>query len=255
MRSRVAVLAVLAVLAAGLLAPPAAPAGQYQGASATTSWAMPGPLMTRWIQDITVSSYAPDTFFNIQWNLIYEPYGYLGIQTPGRNNTAIFSMWGAVKWVNGRATCSSFNNETAGGFSYGTRCLWNMGTLIGNKTLRLELMKVQPTNDADLWWRAYVTVDGTKHRIADIQSPRRGWISNGFNFQEYFGAGNGWNGSYCVPPGPPTSAAVYTGPLVSSPTMTQRRLARTGGGLNRCPGAAAFANPFYDGAAMKLGDT
>jgi hypothetical protein len=224
---------------------------QYQRGSASAYWSMPGAFFTNWEQDIVVTNWNVDTFWNIQWTKIYGPTGYLGIQTPGGVNTYHFSMFGATGFSAPSGTTCTHTTEGGGAF----QCQTPVGTGITNRHVRMKLIKSNRTDDTNRWWSAWASIDGGADRyLGQLQAPGQGWIQTAFNFHEYFGQGNGWNGSTCVGPGPPRSSAVFGAPTVSSPTMSPRTLARSGTGLNTCPGAKGQAIPFYDGVFTNLGD-
>lgn len=263
--ARLAVL--LAVVVSLGLAAPAAGA-QYQRGAANANWAMSGPFFTNWEQDIVVTRRAKDTFWNIQWTKVYGPDGYLGIQTRGGTAKFHFSMWGATDSRDGTGrTCQSFREEGSYGYTTGTQCQTPVGTALTNRTIRLKLFKSNPTNDNDLWWSAEADIQGIGGKyLGQLKAPHAGWLERASNFHEYFGPGKGWNRvaepsstmnktkKRCVPPGPPRSAAVFGAPTVSAPNLSARKLARTGTGLNTCPGTAGKAIPFHDGVFTQLGD-
>jgi hypothetical protein len=226
-------------------------ANQYQRGSASVTWTMPGAFFTNWEQDVVVTNWQADTFWNIQWQKIYGPVGYLGIQTPGGTNKFIFSMFSGTAWQTPPGGSCTSVAEGGGAI----QCLTPVGTTITNRKIRLMLIKSNRTNFDDRWWSAWANIDGVGGKyLGQIQAPHVGWLQTAFNFHEYFGQGNGWNGSTCVPPGPPKSAGVFGAPTVSSPNLSARKLARSGTALNLCPGTDGQAIPFYDGAFTQLGD-
>lgn len=256
LRRLVVAIALTAALAASsALAAPAFGA-QYQRGAAYVDWADPAPLFTNWEQDVVVTDFASDTFWNIQWTKAYGPDGYLGIQTPGGVNKFLFSMWGATaSQAPAGGTCATFNEAGNYGYTSGRQCLTPVGTSITNRTIRLKLIKSNRTNDSDFWWSAWADIEGvgTKY-LGQLRAPHGGWLEYASNFHEYFGTGNGWNGSRCVAPGPPKSAAVFGAPTISSPQISARTVARTGTWTNTCPGTDGKSIPFYDGAFTQLGD-
>lgn len=252
-------LLVAASIAAACLAAHVAPAGaqQYQRGAVSVQWQIPNVLFTNWEQDITVTDNATNTFFNIQWTKAYGPTGYLGIQRLSTGNWFLFSMWGATDWqVPGHGgSCRTFVEAGSPPYNGGRQCYTPIGASIENRTIRLKLIKSNRTNDNDFWWSAWADLEGLPSMyLGQLKAPHAGWLQGALNFQEYFGSGAGWDGSRCVPPGPPSSSAVYGPPTISSPVLAPRKLAMGAAAENTCPGTGGTVLPFFDGVYMHLGD-
>jgi hypothetical protein len=251
------VIALTVTLAAAsfVLAAPAVGA-QYQRGAAYVDWANPASFFTNWEQDIVVTDNATNTFWNIRWVKVYGPAGYLGIQNFNGVNTFHFSMWGATaSQTPSGGTCTTFEEQGSYGYTSGRQCRTPVGATITNRTIRLKLIKSNRTNNADYWWSAWADVEGVGGKyLGQLRAPHGGWLDFAYNFHEYFGTGAGWNGSRCVAPGPPKSAAVFGAPTISSPELSARKVARTGTSTNTCPGTDGKSIPFYDGAFTQLGD-
>jgi hypothetical protein len=224
--------------------------GQYQWGAAYTGWKqVSGQTYTNWEQSITVVQSAPNTFWNIQGSLYFGPDFYLGVQTPGNVPRFLFSMWGATAFqAPAGGNCQAF-----GGEGTGLQCFTPVGESIVNKTIRLVLVKSNRTNQADLWWSAWATISGRGVYLGQLKSPWQGHIRTAGNFTEYFGPGEGWDGTRCVGAPPPNTAVVYGAPTVSSPTLSARKLPWQSGTLAHCPGPSGQSIQFMDGAYHFLG--